>query len=210
MAWRDRRLEAAIVAALLLFAVFAADLLLGGPITRSDPVHSLWLRAQMHPRVTQAMLLVTQWHGTTGILVMSALLGVGLAAAGRAWLVPWLLLTVQGGQLLNVAAKQVFQRARPVWDEPILTLTTYSFPSGHAVASTVFWGFVCVVAWNWPASPGVRRACATAAVVLVSLACFSRVYLGAHYLSDVLAGISEGIAWLCACVLARRALTMRS
>src|SRR5947209_3293599 len=80
---------------------------------------------------------------------------------------------------------------------PLLTLTTYSFPSGHAAGSTVFWGFVCVVAWHWPARDPLRRAVAVIAPAMVALTCLSRVYLGAHYFSDVLAGICEGIAWVC-------------
>jgi len=207
---RFGRLEAATLAALVLFGVFSADLLFGGPITSADLAHSLWLRERMHPQLTQLLIFMTHWHGTEGILIMSALLGVLLFATGRARLVPWMLLTVQGGQLLNVLVKHMFQRARPQWENPILTLTTYSFPSGHAVASTVFWGFVCVVAWQWPASAPVRREVLGLAVLAVALACFSRVYLGAHFVSDVLAGVCQGIAWLCACLLLRRALTMRA
>ena len=207
---RFGRLEAATLAALVLFGIFSIDLLMGGPITSADRAHSVWLRERMQPQLTQLLLFVTHWHGTEGILGMSALLGVLLFATGRGRLVTWMLLTVQGGQLLNVLVKHMFERARPQWDNPILALTTYSFPSGHAVASTVFWGFACVVAWNWPASARVRALVLAVGVLMVALASFSRVYLGAHYASDVLAGICEGIAWLCACLLVRRALTMQA
>ena len=206
---RFGRLEAATLAALVLFALFTADLLLGGPFTTTDHANSIWLRQRMQPQLTQLLMFVTHWHSTIGILVMSALLGIVLFATGRKGLIPWLLLIVQGGQLLNLLVKQIFQRARPQWDSPLLTLTTYSFPSGHAVASTVFWGFVCVVAWNWPASAHVRRELVAIGILMVGLSCFSRVYLGAHYVSDVLAGICQGLAWLCACLIVRRALTMR-
>jgi len=204
------RLEAAASVALVFFALFSIDLLLGGPITSADLAQSVWLRERMQPQVTQLLIFVTHWHGTEGILAMSALLAVLLYATGRRRLIPWMLLTVQGGQALNVLVKQMFERARPQWDNPILTLTTYSFPSGHAVASTVFWGFVCVVAWHWPASAHVRREVLAIALLMVGLTSFSRVYLGAHFVSDVLAGICEGVAWLCACLLVRRALTMRA
>lgn len=193
-----------------MFALFAADLVFGGPVTKADPANSLWLRSHLHPLLTQVLMFVTLWHGTPGILAMSALLAVVLFATHRSSMIPWLLLTVQGGQLLNMAAKAVFQRARPQWDEPLLTLTTYSFPSGHAVASTVLWGFVYVVARDWPAPAAARRAVLGVSILMVALASFSRVYLGAHYTSDVLAGICQGLAWLFACMIVRQALTMRS
>lgn len=210
MAARSGRLEAATFAALALFALFTADLLLAGPITRADLSHSVWVRERMEPQVTQLLLFVTHWHGTVGILAMSALLGLLLFAGGRTALIPWLFLSVQGGQLLNVLVKHLVERARPQWDNPLLTLASYSFPSGHAAGSTVFWGFACVVAWNWPASAHVRREVLAFGVLMVALVSFSRVYLGVHFASDVLAGICEGIAWLCACLLLRRALTMRA
>lgn len=207
---RFGRLEAGTVGALLLFAAFSADLLLQGPITGADLEHSVWMRERMQPQLTQLLLVVTHWHNTVGILVMSALLGVLLFITGRARLIPWLLLIVQGGQVLNALAKLAFQRARPQWDDPILTLSTYSFPSGHAVASTVFWGFVCIVAWEWPATRPMWRQLLAIAVLMVFLSCLSRVYLGAHYVSDVLAGVCEGLAWLGACLIVKRELTRRA
>ena len=120
-----------------------------------------------------------------------------------------MLLTVQGGQVLNSLVKDVFHRARPHWDAPLVELSTYSFPSGHAAGSTVFWAFLCMLAWWWPARPAVKRTVAMFAVLMVVLTCVSRVYLGAHYLSDVLAGVCEGVAWASVCALLR-ARTMRA
>lgn len=210
MARRFGRLEASCLAALLLFAAFSTDLLLGGPLTQADLRNSLWVRGHMQPQLTQLLLFVTHWHGTVGILAMSGLLGVLLFVTGRGRDIPWMLLVVQGGQLVNVAVKSLFQRARPQWDEPLLTLTTFSFPSGHAVASTVFWGFAYVVAREWPVPAHVRRAILALCIVMVGLSCFSRVYLGAHFVSDVLAGVCEGAAWLLACLVVRKRLARGS
>jgi undecaprenyl-diphosphatase len=163
----------------------------------------------MHPAATQLLFAITHMHSTTGLVVMSAALALALAFAGRARWIVWLVLTVQGGQLLNAGVKELFHRARPHWDTPLVELSTYSFPSGHAAGSTVFWGFVCVLAWNWPAPAPVKRAIAALAVLMVALTCLSRVYLGAHYLSDVLAGACEGVAWVSAWALLR-ARTMRA
>jgi undecaprenyl-diphosphatase len=113
----------------------------------------------------------------------------------RFWLLA-LTVAVPGGMLLNVALKHAFQRARPVFEEPLLSLGTYSFPSGHAAGSTVFYGILAAYLicnlrlWRW------RLLIAMSSVVLVSLVALSRMYLGVHYLSDVVAGIVESIGWL--------------
>jgi undecaprenyl-diphosphatase len=106
------------------------------------------------------------------------------------------MLAVFGGILLNVVLKHLFLRPRPEWKDPLLTLTTYSFPSGHTMVATVFYGSLCAFVfssvrdWRW------RVLAVVVSALMISLVGFSRIYLGVHYLSDVLAAIAEGLAWL--------------
>jgi undecaprenyl-diphosphatase len=193
-----------------LFAFAAADLLLHGPLTAADPAISTWLHGHMQPVATTVLFAFTHLHSTIGLSIMSAVLAVFFVATHRPrWILP-LLLTVQGGQLLNAGLKDMFGRARPHWDDPLITLTTASFPSGHAAGTTVFWGFVCVAAWSLDAPVAVKRALSVIAPLMVFATCLSRVYLGAHYFSDVLAGVGEGTAWVALCTLLLRARTMRA
>ena len=89
-----------------------------------------------------------------------------------------------------------FQRSRPVFDEPLLTLSTYSFPSGHAVGTTLLYGLLVAYAfsrtprWHW------RLLAGAVALAAIGAVAFSRMYLGVHYFSDVAAGFLEGVAWL--------------
>lgn len=198
-----------LAASVALFAVLAADLLLHGPLTAADPAIDAWLHGHMQPALTSSFFFFTHLHSTVGLLAMSAALSLFLAWKRRGRWIGWLLLTVQGGQLLNVLVKNTFQRPRPHFDQPLVTLASYSFPSGHAAGTTVFWGFVCVLAWSWPARPSIRRGLLVIAPAMVVLTCASRVYLGAHYLTDVIAGVCEGVAWVCVCE-ALRARTMRA
>jgi membrane-associated phospholipid phosphatase len=108
----------------------------------------------------------------------------------RTWF--WLL-AAGGAALLNLLAKYSFARARPSLWTSILPETTYSFPSGHAMASmAVSAALVCLVwrhpRWRWP-----TLAAACVFVVLVGL---SRIYLGVHYPSDILAGWMASLAWV--------------
>ncbi|HEU5317074.1 MAG TPA: VTT domain-containing protein, partial [Chloroflexota bacterium] len=125
----------------------------------------------------------------------------------------WILtlwLAVGGGLLLNWLLKLSYERARPRFDDPLLTLTTYSFPSGHTAGAVVFYGVLAAFLVSRFHQPWKRLACVTGAVVAVALVAFSRMYLGAHYLSDVLAAICSSTAWLVLCLASVHALVRRN
>ena len=113
----------------------------------------------------------------------------------RHWVLT-LALSVYGGMLLNVLLKNVFQRARPHFENPILTLTSYGFPSGHTMAATVFYGTLCAFVMSRVRNWQLRSVVISAACLMIALVGFSRIYLGAHYLTDVLAAMVEGIIWV--------------
>lgn len=187
------------------FAVLAADLLLQGPVTAADAGVSHWLYRNAGATFTDLMAAVSALHGTWPLLAMSAAAALALGwRRQHAW-AGALVLCVPGGMLLNHGVKHAFQRARPAL-EGAADLASYSFPSGHAAGATVWWGFMLVWLFAHRADARTRIAGATLAAAMVLLAALSRVYLGVHYLSDVLAAVGEGAAWLALCflVLARR------
>jgi membrane-associated phospholipid phosphatase len=193
--------HAALAGGLLAFALFAADLLAHGPVTRADAGVSAWFHMHMDRWVTDVLLGVTHLHGTTGVCVMVALLAALLFfTRNTAWL-PMLAVCVPGGLLLNFAVKHVFNRARPSFDHPLLTLSSSSFPSGHTAGATLWWGFLLVLWWTVQPRAPHRAAAAFVALLMIALTALSRVYLGVHYLSDVLAAFGEGVAWLAVCFL---------
>ena len=69
-------------------------------------------------------------------------------------------------------------------------------------AATVFYGVLACYLWTQARSPAERAALVVGALLMVALVAFSRVYLGVHYLTDVLAAVAEGLAWLAICVTA--------
>ncbi len=140
-------------------------------------------------------------------------LGNGIVLAGVAAIAAYLLarrryyaeavlmvLAYAGAQVLSFALKLAFRRDRPFFTDPLATLSTYSFPSGHATVSIAVYGALSLVLVRRLTGPA-RVVCLAAAVLLVSLIGFSRLYLGVHFLSDVLAGFSVGLAWLALCVV---------
>lgn len=198
----DRAGFGVLALALLAFTLLASDLLRNGPITRADEPISSWAHDRMSEALTQFLLGVTHLHSTIGICLMALALAAALAWTRQwAWL-PALALCVPGGLVLNALLKQVFQRVRPSGDSPLLALVTYSFPSGHTAGATVWWGFVAILCLAWQPGPWRRAGAVALAAVMICLTAFSRVYLGVHYPSDVLAAIAEGVAWLALCFMA--------
>jgi undecaprenyl-diphosphatase len=103
--------------------------------------------------------------------------------------------TMLGSTLLNRAVKAAVDRARPVLPDPVARAEGLSFPSGHAQSAVVALGLLLLV--FLPVLHGARRTAALAgAAIMVLLIGFSRVALGVHYVSDVLAGYVLGAAWL--------------
>jgi membrane-associated phospholipid phosphatase len=199
-----------LVLAAWAFSVVAEEVVEGAAITLLDVELANWLHAHASngSGLTRLMLVVTHWHSVGGVLAMMALLGWWLYAR-RAWY--WLLAlvaTVPGGMLLNVLMKTTFQRARPSFDAPLVTLSTYSFPSGHTVAATLLYGFLA--AYLTRHAPLRQRALAALlACLMVALVAASRMYLGAHYLTDIMAAVAEGCAWLAVCITAVSTLRRR-
>lgn len=180
---------------LAVLALLTAQVLLHGPLTELDQEVNLWFAAHRQPPLTRVMVLVTETHQTAKVLAAAAVLALVLLWRGqpRSALA---LLVVPTGMLANVGLKESFQRLRPDIVEPLAQLTTYSFPSGHATASTVFYGMACALVFAHVRSRAWRALAAAVAVTMVLVVTFSRVYLGAHYPSDVLAGVAAGTAWV--------------
>jgi membrane-associated phospholipid phosphatase len=116
---------------------------------------------------------------------------------------------VVGGWLLETVLKIVYHRARHSLWPALVTERTYSFPSGHATMATLFYGGVSAVVLHLSRRPvvrGVTLALATAAILLVA---YTRVYLGAHWTTDVVAGILIGLFWVVICATGTEYLARR-
>jgi undecaprenyl-diphosphatase len=200
---------AVMLVATVVFALIAEDVATKDPMVQQDLQVSVWLHTHGSPVFSAFLLAVSQLHSTIGIAVFTLVVAIYLWRHGDRYWVASLALAVPGGMLLNVILKQLFQRARPVWEDPLLTLTSNSFPSGHAAGATLFYGFLAAY-MIWRMKHAAARALAvTGCVLMILLVSFSRVYLGVHFLSDVLAAISLSTAWLVLSLIAVRAVAKR-
>ncbi len=191
-----------LVGASWLFGGIAEDVVHGDPLTVVDRHVAVWL----HERTTHRMLAVM--NGVTALGSGKVVAGIAaLVALVLVWTRRWrrllaLALVVPGGMVLDVLLKTAFHRSRPDFGDSMAILKGYSFPSGHTMAATLLYGVLAAFAvesirsWRW------RIRTVAAAVGLVLLVAFSRMYLGAHYLSDVLGAMAAGAAWLALCLIA--------
>jgi membrane-associated phospholipid phosphatase len=196
---KQRRYGASLAAfsmSALLFGAIAVRVIAIGPVCTIDSTAMIWAHVQAAPWLTDVMLGVTYLGGPSATSVYAFVLVGYLLWRRRFSMALIVTAIVYGGMLLNVVIKHAFERARPAVDNPVITLTTYSFPSGHAAASTIFAGLLCVLAIRSGSGQPDKTLVIVAATIWVGMVCASRVYLGLHYVTDVLAGVTEGVAWL--------------
>jgi len=130
-------------------------------------------------------------------------------SAWLAWRKQWLplgalMFSVGGGALINELLKNIFLRPRPDFPNAFYHESGFSFPSGHSMLSILFYGMTAyliasqVLSWKTQIRLGVT------AFTLSLLIGFSRIFLGVHYLTDVLGGWAAGVVWLIVCITALR------
>ena len=189
-----------LIGATWLFGGVSEDVIAGDPLTIVDLKVANWLHAHAAPFLTQVMAAITNLHGVVAISLYVAVLAFYLAWKRDWYWLLYLLMAVPSGMILNAITKVAFHRARPSFEHPIVTLSTYSFPCGHVAGSTLFYGVLAVMlvakipAWRW------RVLIVLVAFTLVVLVATTRMYLGVHYLSDVIAAFAEMLAWLVLCL----------
>ena len=190
-----------LIGASWLFGGIAEDVLTGDPLTVIDVRVAAWFHARATPVLTKTMLVITNLHGPTAISILMV-----VAVLYLAWKRDWywlicLMVTTPSGMLLNVLMKHAFHRARPSFDSPLLELPSFSFPSGHVAGTTLFYGVLAAMLVSRVAAWRSQVVIVVTALALVILVALSRVYLGVHYLSDVLGAFAEALAWLTLCLL---------
>ncbi|WP_305782398.1 phosphatase PAP2 family protein [Symbioplanes lichenis] len=148
-----------------------------------------------HPPVVTVLKTIADLGGRTIMIWLVTVAVVLLLIRRRTRLAVYLIVTGAGGLLLDPSLKTLVGRLRPVVDVPVATAPGNSFPSGHALGSMVAYGSLLLV--FLPAVPPRWRKAAIGLVALIIvLVGVTRISLGVHYLSDVLAGWLLGAAWL--------------
>lgn len=177
------------------FVGVTQDVLAREESVRLDPVVHAWVVAHRIPWLTTGMELVT-WLGSSVVLVPVLLAATVFAVCARrnvrAAIGLWA--AYLGAVGLYELAKVLVARPRPPAVEDLVHATGASFPSGHTTQALAAWGMFAFLVLR--ARPQHSRWALTGATLLVLLVGASRIYLGAHWLTDVLGGFALGGAWL--------------
>ncbi|MCI0455745.1 MAG: phosphatase PAP2 family protein [Gemmataceae bacterium] len=183
------------------------------PLTDIDREVAQALRqhAEEHPTLRDVFRVLTHAGGVPAMTVLAVGGGLVLLLRKQYVLAAGWVIAAAGGGLVDLALKTSIGRDRPPkeWRDPTIFEENESFPSGHAMGSVVGYatfGYVCMLV--------LRRRWARLALVallapLVLGIGFSRVYLRAHWLSDVLAGFAIGVAWVGLCITVMEVLRRR-
>lgn len=188
--------------ALLAFGFLTEEVWNSRPIIDLDRQFAQLLHERATPALTYSFEAVSSL-GSSRTLALVALFTVVLLLSRRRLLDALLVVVaLVGAELLDAAVKAGFERERPLFADPIVRRASgFSFPSAHAGASMALYGTLAFLLARDLRPTPARVACFVAAGLLIGAIGFSRLYLGAHYLSDVLAGLSLGLGWATLCVL---------
>ena len=182
--------------ALLLFLAWLADEALEGDTLRFDNWASTHLQRHAAETLTTVMVAITTMGSTVVLIGLIVITVLYLLWVGRRRGSLVLAVTMAGAFLLNIILKLSFHRQRP---EPLFGLASppsFSFPSGHALLSFCFYGVVALLITTRVRNQAARLAIWAVAALLVLLIGISRIYLGMHYASDVIAGYTAALIWL--------------
>ncbi|MGM0898995.1 MAG: phosphatase PAP2 family protein [Bacillota bacterium] len=184
--------------AAIFIALFAelAEEMLEQELVVFDAVIIQLLEAIGSGGMDTAMFIITELGSVWFLVLMSigVLWILGVRMRDR-WGVLFFIIAVGGGSLLTLLLKHLYNRERPSINETI-DAVGYSFPSGHSMGSLIFYGFLIYLVIRTRQKPWLQWISVYGLGILIILIGISRIYLSAHYPSDVLAGYIAGTIWL--------------
>ncbi len=168
-----------------------------------------WMLDRRSDGLTSVMRVVTSL-GSTVVLVPLTVLGVVLLCSMRRfWLAGYLATVAIGASLLSTTAKAIVGRPRPPVDVRLASVHSSAFPSGHATQAAATYLAVAIIVGVVVTSPTLRRVLWVLCATIVVAVGISRMYLGVHWFSDVVAGWLAGAAWALGAAMAFRPLGSR-
>ncbi len=179
------------------------DVIAGDESARLDRPVTTWFADHREPWMTRIMEILTRLGSSVVLVPVIAIVGLVAWRTRRRWRDLLFLATAWiGSQVLFRSVKALTHRARPPAELRVGHVAGWAFPSGHATSAAVVWGAVAIVLGSMTTSWRRRVTVATAALAVTITVGLTRLYLGAHWLTDVLAGWLLGACWLALLVIA--------
>ena len=179
-----------------------AILAMANPLAGADKQVAAWFHVHLTQTFVTVLRALSEPGSGTWIGIVLFFLVIFFLWK-RSWpAIVTLMVAVPGGMLMNELLKILVHRPRPYLEGPFVDWSGYSFASGHTIAATLLYGQLALFIVPAMKARHWRALTSSTVIVIVLLVGFSRIALGAHYLTDVLAAIVFGILWLAFCLVA--------
>lgn len=168
---------------------------------------NLYVHAFRSESLTDLVMFITNLGSVYAYVIIIPVIMVVLYINGNNWKVPLQsAIVLLSTFLLNVAIKWVIGRPRPFEDQRLVDATFYSYPSGHSMSATGFYGFLIYLVIRYIKNFWLKTVLVIFLSLLILAIGTSRIYLGVHYPTDVLAGFIAGTFWLMVCIIIFRSV----
>ncbi|MEM8778236.1 MAG: phosphatase PAP2 family protein [Cyanobacteria bacterium P01_G01_bin.49] len=164
-----------------------------------DKSFLLWLYQFANPTLDQIMISITQLGNTDVVIIVAVITFSLLWRKHYHQEAKLFLLACLGTLIISTGMKVFFAKPRPQLWTHLITTSSFSFPSGHALVSIVLYGFIAYLVSSH--YPKFSRLIYYFAAIIISLIGLSRLYLGVHWPTDIIAGYSVGFLWLMFCIV---------
>jgi membrane-associated phospholipid phosphatase len=191
------------LAFLIFFAKIAREMIANDTV-KFDINFSILIYNLRSPILTQIMIFITNL-GSEFTLVVASISSIIFAWKKYRQEAILFLFALLSGLLINITFKDIIQRPRPNI-APIISENSYSFPSGHAMNSFIFYSLVVYFIYHFTRNRKYVTISAIIAALLISGIGLSRIYLGVHYPSDIIAGYFAGFWWVTTIILIQKTL----
>lgn len=181
-----------VLGCLLLFGFIAVNVYLDNDFYSDGIVYEFVSKYFIKDEITPFIKFITWFGGTIGVVVMGI---VSLFIFKDKKINISMITCLIVGTIINNVIKIIFSRARPNIN-PLVVETSYSFPSGHSMMSMIFYGYLIYLIYNHLENKKIKWIFILVLSILIFSIGFTRIYLGVHYVSDVIGGFVLGIAYL--------------
>jgi undecaprenyl-diphosphatase len=180
--------------AFLIFVRITRELI-EGDVSATDSTILHAVERTRTPWLTISAIDITALGSITLVVLFSAFTLVVLIVLRDRLGALQLLAASAGAGILTIATKDIIERIRPDEAQQLIVVSGFSYPSGHSLSTAALYLTIAIIASRYIQHPGARAAIFLAVSVVVVMVGASRVYLGVHYATDVVSGISLGAAW---------------
>lgn len=176
----------------IIIAIITTSIVTNKTLTIDIVAHNLFVKRLRNPILNTFMRIITRFSNYEGIVLFTILSFIIIKDKIVALTVP---LNVSLAALLNQLFKHIVKRPRPIGNR-LIKIGGYSFPSGHAMVSMAFYGYLLYLTQTYVKNKKQRKIISVILISIIILVGISRIYLGVHYCSDIITGYCISIIYL--------------